>query len=155
MFATFYLFYRTVISFAIIGSIFVLSGIIGSYVDHKRYFFTYKFDDWYGYVVTFFYYGLCIGMFVSTVFLGSNYYLSGESLKSNDYEIIDRHSVSGGKYHRDEKKPVFIVRIDGREKEFEYSHKYYADMESYKSISLNTAKGLWGFTVLKGRRLNK
>lgn len=155
MFGSFYFFYRTVIPFSIVVAILVISGIIGAYIDHKRYSYAHKYEGWFGFLATFFYYTLLLGTFVVTVFLGSNYYLSGSSVKTLDYEIIDRHSVSGGKYHRSERKPVFIVRIDGKEKEFEYSHTYYADMDSYQSISLKTTKGFWGFDVIKGRQLNK
>ena len=89
------------------------------------------------------------------ILLASNYYLSDSSTKFDEYEIIERRSKSGRKYHRSERKPVFTISINGKEKEFEYSHEYYQDMDAYKSISLETAKGLWGFTIIKSRTIHK
>lgn len=155
IFATLYFFYRTVISIFLLMAIMLAVGLIVSYFDYKRYFFTFKLESWFAFVRVVFYHSLFTGSFITMLFLVSNYHLATPSDKVVEYEIIDRHSVRGRKYHRDEKKPVFTIRIDGREKEFEYEHKYHADMNLFKRISFRTSVGFWGYTILEGNTLIK
>ena len=150
-----YLFKKTFVSFSTIGLIFVSSGFIGLYFDHKKYFFTYKLKNWTGYVSGVIFYAFFLGATISSLLLSSNFFLSVGTVTTKDYKIISRNSVSGSKYRRGERKPVFSIRFNEQEKVFEYPHKFYKDMDLYKSIYLKTRKGFLGYDIILEESLKK
>ena len=70
------------------------------------------------------------------------------------YKIIERSSLPGRKYHRDERKPTFDINYNGKIKELVFPHTYYEKMEFYSNVELEVRKGYFGFDILENKTLN-
>ena len=149
-------FYRkTIIDIEILLLMIMVSGIIGSYFDYSRFVFTYEFNRLWSYIFSFFQNAIFLGGIVGLLFLTVNYYFPDSKIEKEEYSIIDRSSASGGKYHRSERRPLFTINYRGEEKELVYNHSYYAEMNEYKSVVIETKKGFFGFDIILDRKLNK
>ena len=83
-----------------------------------------------------------------------NYYLADKVTVKKSFEIIERSSMTGRKYHRDERKPTFQINYEGKTKELVFPHKYFGKMDSYKNVELEVRKGVFGFDILENKTLN-
>jgi len=93
------------------------------------------------------------GFLACSFFMFMNYYLASRESNKQTYEIIERSSMTGRKYHRDERKPTFKIMYEGKPKELVFTNKYYEKIESYKSIELIIKEGFLGFDILIGKKL--
>ena len=54
-----------------------------------------------------------------------------------------------------ERKPIFLIKFNNKEKKIKYSHSYFYEMNNFKSITLETQNGFFGFKIIKSKILNK
>lgn len=155
LFLQYMLFERTSIDFSFIAVLILIFGITGVYFDHERYAFTYKIDGYLNYFLSFCNSAIILGGFVGLLFLATNFYFVESLTSKKDYKIIERHSVSGRKYHRSERKPVFTILFNNKEKEIKYNHSYFKAMNDFKTVTIESAKGFFGFEVIVTKTLNK
>ncbi|MCL7754375.1 hypothetical protein [Polaribacter sp. Z022] len=149
------LFTKTSIDFTIILGVILVSGLIGFFYDYKRYVFTYKLEGYLSYILSFLQNALFLGGLIGLLFLSINFFLPDHTKTKKEYKIIDRYSVRGRKYHRSERKPVFIIEFNKKEKNIQYSHSYLKEMDSFKSITIESQIGFFGFEIIKNKTLNK
>jgi hypothetical protein len=155
LFLQYILFERTSIDFIFLVSLIGVFGIIGAYFDCNRYSFTYKVDGYLSYFLSFCNSAIILGGFLGFLFLAINFYFAESLTNKMDYKIIERHSVSGRKYNRSERKPVFTILFNNKEKEIKYNHSYFKAMNNFKTITIESAKGFFGFDVIVTKTLNK
>lgn len=155
MFLQLLLFSRTVISFILLLAIILISGFLSLFIGHKKYTFTYKLDGAFGFFYSFVQKSIIAGGIIGLLFLSVNYFFNNEIIQNNEYKIIERTSSRGRKYHRSERKPIFTVLIKERKKDFEFSNKFYEEMNEYNTITIETKKGFFGFDIITNRILNK
>ena len=155
LFLQYLLFEKTSIDYAIIITLIIVSGLFGMYYDIKRYSFTYKVEGYLSYFLSFFQSAIVLGGLVGLLFLAMNYYFADSFITKKDYKILDRYSVSGRKYHRSERKPVFTIEFNNKEKNIKYSHSYFSEMNKFQSITIESQKGFFGYEIIKNKNLNK
>ena len=95
-----------------------------------------------------------LGSIVLSLLLSINYYSADSETMTKEYEIIEKHTVKGPKYHRDERRPVFTILFEGKKLELKYDHKYLNKMDSYRTITLGTSEGFFGYKIIVNRTLN-
>ncbi len=93
------------------------------------------------------------GFIFCSIVMFSNYYLASTDIKTKTYEIVDRSSLPGRKYHREERKPTFEIDYNGKKKELVFSHKFYNKMDFYKTVDLEIKEGFLGFDILINQKL--
>ncbi|WP_291960729.1 hypothetical protein [Maribacter sp.] len=93
------------------------------------------------------------GFTLCSLLMFSNYYLASSDVRTKIYNIVERSSLAGGKYHRDKSKPTFIIDYNGNPKQLVFSNKYYDDMNNYKNVELKVKEGLLGFDILIEQKL--
>lgn len=93
------------------------------------------------------------GFIVCSIFMFSNYYLASKESTLQSFDIIERSSMAGGKYHREKRKPTFKILYKGELKQLVFNSKYYDKMESYQSVELIVKKGFLGFDLLVNQKL--
>ncbi len=84
----------------------------------------------------------------------TNYYFAEKTPIKETFEIVERSSLAGRKYHRDERQPTFRINYDGKLKELVFNHEYYEKMDFYKNVELEVRKGYFGFDILENIKLN-
>ncbi|WP_106795114.1 hypothetical protein [Aquimarina sp. Aq78] len=148
--------YRNTIINVIIPIVIVsIVSLIAFVVDFKNYKNTY--DKYSGVSLTF--YAIMQSLFsygfiACSIFILTNYYLADKKSVKKSYLIIERSSLPGRKYHRDERKPTFYINYEGTKKELVFPHKYYEKMESYKNVEFEVREGYLGFDILENKTLN-
>ncbi len=147
--------YNTLINIGIVLLIILAGGLIGFFFDKGKYLSTYKLLGWYGYVRSTLFHVFSVGSLASFLILFLNYYIPSGPTKSKEYKITGKHTTKGEKYHTAERRPVFVIVFEGEKREYTYSHEYLKDMNEYKTISVETQTGLFGFRVVKGETINK
>ncbi len=155
LFFQYLLFTKTSIDLFVVLSIIIVSGFIGLYFDYKKYIFTHKVSGNLSYIFAYSQNVVFYGGLIGLSFLSLNFYLSKGEINNKKYNIIDRYSVQGRKYHRSERKPVFTIIFNNKEKDIKYSHSYFKEMNEFKSISIESQEGFFGFEVIKDKKLNK
>ncbi|EDM44815.1 hypothetical protein SCB49_14625 [unidentified eubacterium SCB49] len=93
------------------------------------------------------------GFLACSIFMFTNYYMASEKSYKQSFEIVERSSMTGRKYHRDERKPTFKIMYNGKLKELVFTHKYYDKMESYQNIEFIVKKGFLGYDLLVEQKL--
>lgn len=124
-------------------------GLIGAYTtwrDYKNYINAYP-----GKGTLFFAFmqnTIAWGFTTCSVFMLSNYYLANSKPRTRTFNIEDRDSMIGRKYHRDECKPLIRINYDGQRKELVFSTEYFNKIDEHQQVTLVTKKGLFGFDVI-------
>jgi hypothetical protein len=95
------------------------------------------------------------GFICVSVFLFSNYYLSGGSKHRKEFAIIERSEHPGNKGERENLRPAFSIVYRGLEKELVFDHRFYKWKDDYKTVILTLQEGKWGFEVIKGKAVTK
>lgn len=130
-------------------------GLFATFLDFRHYQNTYSYRG-YKNLLFAFVTNLCIWGFTScTVFMATNYYLSEGQVNTKSYKIIDRYSMTGRKYHRDERTPAFKILYNGKSKDIHFGHAYYEEMNSFNYVELETKSGFWSFEILINKKLKK
>jgi hypothetical protein len=155
LFLQYLLFKKTSIDINIIISLIFFSGLVGLYYDLKKYSFTYKIDGYLSYFLSFLQSAVTLGGIVGLVFLSMIFFLADGIATKKEYKIIKRHSVSGRKFQRNERKPVFTIQFNNKEKDIKYSNTYFNEMDKFKSIIIESQEGFFGFEIIKKKTLNK
>tara|TARA_R110002049_G_scaffold240679_1_gene414540 strand:- start:638 stop:1165 length:528 start_codon:yes stop_codon:yes gene_type:complete len=93
------------------------------------------------------------GFIACSIFMFANYYLASDESNKQTYGILERSSMPGRKYHRNERKPTFKISYNGKIKELVFSHEYYDKMESYQNVELTVKKGFFGYDLLLEQKL--
>jgi len=106
------------------------------------------------YFWTFFQSTVSWGFLTCSVFMFTNYYMASKESNKQMFDIVERSSMSGRKYHREERKPTFSIMYNGKLKKLVFDHKFYEKINTYQSIELEIRKGYFGFDVLKNKILN-
>lgn len=150
-----YFFNRTVINIYILGAIFLISGVIWFGLNYKKYFFTYKTSGVIAYISAFISSVVTLGGTIGFVFLATNFFLASSEVYEQDYEILDRHYVTGSKYNRDAYRPVFTINIAGMDKDVKFTHAYYRDMEEFKYITIDQSEGFLGYDIIRSKEPKK
>ncbi len=145
---------NTIIDLSILISIILIVGIATFIVDFKNYGKTYKYSVIGLYLYSSMHYVCGFGFIVCSIFMLTNYYFAEETAIFEKFEIVDRSSLSGRKYHRDERKPTFKINYDGKLKELIFPHKYYKRMTFYTDVVLEVRKGYFGFDILENKKLD-
>ena len=92
------------------------------------------------------------GTFVA-LFLFLNAHFTSQEVLSNKYEIIEKSSVQGRKYHRSERRPIVYINVNGLKKGFEYPYLMTNEVDEAKYLIISTAKGLFGFDIIISEEL--
>jgi hypothetical protein len=95
------------------------------------------------------------GFMGSSVFLFSNYYLSGGEKQRKEFAILERSEQPGNKGERGKLRPAFTIAYRGVEKELVFAHRFYKWKDDYKTVILTLQEGKWGFEVIKGKAVTK
>ena len=143
----------TIIPVGIPIMIMVAVGFFSLPFEWKRYGKAY---DGSGFSKLFYSYMICLfgwGGIVCAIFMLTNYYHAAGIVQQEKFQIISRSSMSGGKGHRNEPKPLFRINYHGQEKELVFGHQFYEAMEDYKSVELTTQKGYLGYPIIKDKAL--
>lgn len=93
------------------------------------------------------------GFTICSLFMLSNYYLANSKSRTRTFNIEDRDSMVGRKYHRDERKPLIIINYDGQYKELVFSSQHFTKLDEYKQVTLVTKNGLFGFDIIVDQHL--
>jgi hypothetical protein len=147
------IFRNTIIDLKILIGIILVVGILTLLVDFKNYEKTYDYSGIELYIYSSMHYIFGFGFIACSIFMLTNFYLADETPVKQTYEIMDRSSLSGRKYHLDERKPTFDINYNGKIKELVFPHKYYENMEFYSNVELEIWKGYFGFDILKNKTL--
>ena len=149
------IFRNTIINWSIPTFIILIIGILSYYLDFKNYketYFHYGTIKLYALVNYFIGYGFIACSF----FMFMNYYFADQKVNTQSFEIIERTWIQGGgtTFRNREKQPVFTINYKGKKKELIFFSKYYEKMNFYKTIEVDSRKGLFGFEILENKKLN-
>ena len=148
------IFRQTIIDVKILLGIVLIVGIFTMFFSLKDFQKLFKYDKKSSlYFWTFIQSTVSWGFLVCSIFMFTNYYLASEESNSETFEIIERSSMTGRKYHRDERKPTFKILYNGKLKELVFNHEYYEKMESYENVELIVKKGFLGYDLLVDQKL--
>ena len=145
---------NTIIDLLIPIGIIIVVGIIAFILDFKNYKKTYEYSGFGLYLYSIMHYTIGLGFIICSIFMLTNYYMADSEPVQMTYEIVERSSLPGRKYHRDERKPTFKINYNGKTKELVFPHKYYKNMEFYSNVELEVKKGYFGFDILENKKLN-
>ncbi|MGV6830093.1 MAG: hypothetical protein ACWA5P_00845 [bacterium] len=145
---------NTIIDVSVLFTIILSVGLIAFLIDHKNYKKTFKYDGIVLYFYSAIHYVCGIGFIVCALFMLTNFYLADKSAIKESYEIVDRDSLPGRKYHRNERKPTFSIDYNGTLKELVFPHSYYDKMDDYSTVELEVRKGFFGYDILVNKTLN-
>jgi hypothetical protein len=148
------IFRNTLIDLKILIGIILIVGVVTFLVDFKNYGKTYKYSGIGLYLYSSMHYLFGFGFIACSIFMLTNYYFADKELIKETFEIVERSSLSGRKYRRDERKPTFQINYDGKVKELVFPHKYFEKMDYYKNVELEVRKGFFGFDILENKTLN-
>ena len=146
---------KTIIDIYVLILLIVTVGTITFRIDYKNYLKTYEMSKTTGYVLAWLQNILSWGFIACTIFMASNFYFTENDVRISKYEIIEKASMTGSKGNRNKRKPLIRINYNGSSKELIFSHKFYNQMDSYKSVTLETTTGLFGFEVILNQTLNK
>ncbi|PPK96825.1 hypothetical protein LY01_00650 [Nonlabens xylanidelens] len=97
---------------------------------------------------------ISFGFIVSGIFILMNFYLSSGQIEIQQHTIISRSSMSGGKRHRNERKPIFEIQFNSYyRKQLVFSHQFYERRNEFKIIELEVKEGFFGFDILENKTL--
>jgi hypothetical protein len=148
------IFRNTIIDLKILIGITLAVAIMTFLADFKNYRRTYKYSGIGLYFYSSIHYICGFGFITCSLFMLTNYYMADSEPVKETYEIVERSSLPGRKYHRDERKPTFDINYNGKIKELVFPHKYYEKMEFYSTVELEVRKGYFGFDILENKKLN-
>ncbi|MGC6431964.1 MAG: hypothetical protein ACON5F_13040 [Jejuia sp.] len=148
------IFRKTVINLIIPLSIILIVGIIAFILDFKNYKKTYDYGKFGLYLYSSMHYIVGFGFIACSVFMLTNYYLADKDSIKETYDIVDKSSMSGSRYHRTEYQPLIRINYKREIKELVFSHKYYDKMEFYETVELEVRKGYFGFDILESQKIN-
>jgi hypothetical protein len=148
------IFRNTIIDVSILIGIILIVAIITFIADFKNYGKTYKKEGISLYFYSGMQYILSYGFIACSIFMISNFYLAESEPVKESYTIVERSSLPGRKYHRDERKPTFRINYDGKIKELVFNHEYYEKMDFFTNVELEVRKGYFGFDILENKKLN-
>lgn len=148
------IFRNTIIDKSILIGIILLTGLIIFPFDYKNYGEIYKYSGIKLYFFSAMQYICGFGFTICSIFMLTNFYLADSKPIKKTYKIIKRSSLPGSKYHRDERKPTFLINYNGNFKELVFPHKYYEKMKFYTNIELEVRKGYFGFDILENKKPN-
>ena len=147
------IFRNTIIDVSILFGIILIVGIITFWVDFRNYGKTYKKEGIGLYFYSGMQYLLSYGFIVCSIFMLTNYYFADKTTVKETFEIIERSSLPGRKYRRDERQPTFRINYDGKIKELVFNHEYYEKMDFFTKVELEVRKGYFGFDILENKKL--
>ena len=147
------IFRNTIIDLSILIVIILVVGIIAFFFDFKNYGKTYKLSGIALYIYSSMHYFCGFGFIICSIFMLINFYFADETPVKETFEIVERSSLVGRKYHRDKRKPVFRINYDGKIKELVFNHKYYEQMNFFTNVELEVRKGYFGFDILENKKL--
>ncbi|WP_026777102.1 hypothetical protein [Polaribacter sp. Hel_I_88] len=150
-----YFYRKTIIDIYYLLSIILLFGILVAFLDRKKYDYTFGLEGWLDYVFLFMQNLASWGGLLGLFFLSLNFYFPKSSISKNNFKIIDTFTMTGSKYRRSERKPVFVINYLNEKKELVYPHKYLNDINEFKTVTIETQIGLFGFDIISNRVLNK
>lgn len=148
------IFRNTIIDFKILIGIILFVGTMTFLIDFKNYGKTFKYSGIILYFSSSMHYICGFGFMACSIFMLINYYMADSEPIKESYKIIERSSLPGRKYHRDERKPTFDINYNGKIKELVFPHTYYEKMEFYSNVELEVRKGYFGFDILENKTLN-
>ncbi|MBE7661495.1 hypothetical protein [Tenacibaculum finnmarkense] len=148
------IFRNTIIDLKILIGIILIVGITTFLVDYKNYGKTYKYSGIGLYFYSSIHYLCGFGFMACSIFILTNYYFADKTTVKKTYEIIERSSLPGEKYQRDERKPTFQINYDGKIKELVFNNEYYEKMDFFTNVELEVKKGYFGFDILENKKLN-
>ena len=89
------------------------------------------------------------GSILLFAFMASNYYLADSTVVQEQFEILEKGSLPGGKHHRHERKPYVMIDYHGFEKQIIFTYPKTSEVEQASLIQVSVRKGLWGFDILQ------
>ncbi len=94
------------------------------------------------------------GFIASAIFLLMNFYFASEEIEIQKHVIISRSSMSGGKRHRNERKPIFEIQYNSYyRKQLVFSNQFYERRNEFKIVELEVKEGFFGFDILENKTL--
>lgn len=147
------IFRNTIIDVSILIGIIFVVGVLTFWFDFKNYGKTYNKEGIELYFYSGMQYLLSYGFIVCSIFMLMNYYFAEKAAEKEIFEIVERSSLPGRKYHRDERQPTFQINYYGKLKELVFSHEYYEKMDFYTNVELEVRKGYFGFNILENKKL--
>jgi hypothetical protein len=147
------IFRNTIIDLSILIGIILVVGLVTFLVDFKNFRKTYEFSEIGLYLYSIMHYLFGFGFIACSIFMLTNYYFADKTIVKEKFEILERSSLPGSKYHRNERIPTFIINYNGKNKELVFLHKYYDKMNFYDSLEIDVKKGFFGFDILENKEL--
>lgn len=145
---------NTIINIYLLLGIIFITGVIAFILDFNNYVKTYPKYSRLGQIFySLMHYIVGYGFIFCSFFMLVNYYFSDDSFEKRVYEIIESSSMSGGRYHRSERQPLFRINYEGRVKELVFSHEYYEKRNFYSEVEFKVKKGYFGFEIIIDKEL--
>ncbi len=147
------IFRNTFINVYLLLGIIVLVAGIAFFLDHKNYGKAYKYAGWRLYIYAGLQYIMSYGFLACSFFMILNYSFAADTVSYERHQIVDRSSISGGKYNRSQRQPTFDIMLNGKEKQLVFPHAFYPNREQYTHVEMEVRKGLFGFDILQNKKL--
>ncbi len=148
------IFRNTLISKYVLFGIIIVVGLTAFILDFNNYVRTYpKYTRLAQVIYSLMHYIVGYGFIVCSIFMLINYYFSDKTFEKRNFKILERSSMSGGKYHRNERQPLFRINYDGKMKELVFPHKYYEKMDFYSEVEFKVRNGYFGFEIIVDKKL--
>ena len=151
---------KTIIDFYIPIIIVLIVGFISCLIDYKNYSDLYGYKNIRGsfnysgkqrYLNPFMHFSASYGGIIIFLFFSLNYYLSDNIEIRTEYNIIDRGSYniknSSGK------KPYFVIKYNGKKKEFVFTENDFKGLNDSEKIELTTKKGFFDYDILIDKKM--
>ncbi len=140
------LYRKTIIELYIPISIILATGFISFIISKNHFKHMYSFNGNFYPLIQ----NICSwGFIFCYLFMASNFYLSENKITEYQFQIKEKSSMPGRKYHRNERQP--LVRIDyfNFEKELVFRFTDTDIVMKADSVNLKIKKGGLGFDILK------
>jgi large-conductance mechanosensitive channel len=146
-----FIFRNTIIDLEILIGIIALTGFTAFLVDFENYKKTYNSTGKSVDFNAFMYYFFGFGFIAASLFMLINYYLADNKTVRKSFNIVERTSISGGKYNRSKRQPVFSINSNGKIKELVFFNEFYENMETYTIVDLVIKKGFFGYDIIESK----
>jgi len=149
------IFRETIIDLNIPIGIIIIVGITTFIIDFKNYKKTYNYSKIRLYIFSSMHYIIGFGFIACSIFMLLNYYFTDQNIRTESFKIVKTSSLpSGSKFRINVNTPTFEINYNGEIKELVFSSDYYEKRKFYKVVELQIEKGLFGFEVIKNKKLS-
>ena len=147
---------KTIIDWEILALICLTVGVLISFLNYKDFNKLFNYKNRYSlFFWTFIQNTASWGFIICSFFMFTNYYFAERISIKETFQIVEKSSMTGRKYHRNERKPIFRIKYNNKLKDLVFSHKYYEKMDFYTEVELEVRKGYLGYDILENIKLKE